>query len=612
MSCIANKSESTLITATDVIFHENDQLQQLIVDAKAISFDFFDTLFVRPLVSPENVFDILERQFSIPNFRRYRLAAQTEAFRLMNLAGRKEISLKDIYACLEETGVPNDELMHAEYALELALIEPNPDMFVLFRSLLEHGKLIVITSDMYLSAAFFKDALRPHGITDVPLFISVDCNATKRDHGELFDIVSTELGLSANTILHIGDSLLADIERAREKGFKTFHYRPSHGLVEKTVSLSASMTHGMLRTSACHIPTNSYTELGFLYGGPAHVGFLKWVTERAKLDRINHVLFVSRDGYALERIANADKNIDLPSHCYFLGSRVAYTLAAMNELNFSQFIPFLLSGGIGLRPSELLERIGVPVPSLAVMNDLGLGPDIRVNVALHERLASFMYAYRWEILKICRRNRRALYLYLKQIGITPGSRVALVDVGWSGTTQEAFEMAVHPIMDLQVYGYYFCLADTPEYLRRNQTHRMAAMINSATTSTDIIAKIYTNRVTLELFFSAPHYSVIGLEEGKHGVEAVFDAGRGNGGNLARIAEDVVQGIEEFAAHYRDFQARVPVPSSPIQICWPLIELVIDSHGSMPDLFNQVKNFDTWASSGNHEIGLVDYIKKDFL
>jgi FMN phosphatase YigB (HAD superfamily) len=587
---------------------EASDLNRLIETADVISFDFFDTLFLRPLANPEDTFDILGHQFGIPDFRQRRQDAQAEAFRRMLAAGRKEITLESIYACFSEIGTPADILMHAEYALELALVEPNPEIFPLFRALLETDKPVVITSDMYLTSDFFIEALTPHGFAHVPLFISADCNATKRDTGELFDIVAAKLGLLTSDILHIGDNPLADVVRPREKGLMTFHYRPSRKrTVKKNASLTTSIGYGLLHSRARDIEPDSYTELGFIYGGPANLGFLQWIKTRARMDGIDHVLFLSRDGYSLERLARAQMESELPKFCYFLGSRTAYTMAAIKANNFSEFLPFFLSGSDGLAPCELLKRIGVQPPSPQIMANLGLGDDVRVSLDLHERVASFLYAYRWEILKVCQRNRHALYNYLKQIGLNPGSKVALVDVGWNGTTQEAFELAVCPLMDLEVFGYYFCLADTPERLRREQTQRMSAMINSATTSAATVASMYANRVAVELFFSAPHHSVIGLRIGAEGVEPVLDAGRGNTHSLLRTAKEVSLGIETFAEQYDALRQRLDVPASPLQIAAPLIELVTGEQESAHQLLGQVKNFDAWGSSRNHELTLADYL-----
>jgi FMN phosphatase YigB (HAD superfamily) len=598
------KEGVTMQASQDVSFLNGaNELRPLLENAAAISFDFFDTLFVRPLTNPEDAFDILAQRFAIPDFRQRRRAAQAEAFRRMQIAGRNEIRLDEIYACLMDAGRPSDELMRAEYALELALIEPNPEMIDLFRVLLHSGKPVVITSDMYFSADFFIQALQPYGLANVPLFISADRNATKRDRGELFDEVIAQLGLPARHILHIGDNLLADVTRPRQKGLMAFHYRDGREqLVKKTASLATSIGNGLLRTQARDIPLDSFAALGFLYGGAATVGFLEWIRERVRLDGVDHVLFLSRDGYALDRIARAQAESGLPDFCYFLGSRTAYTLASITADNFIQFLPFLLSGAQGLAPCELLERIGVQPPSTLIMEELGLGGEVRISSGLHPKLSSFLYAYRWEILKVCQQNRRALYCYLRQVGIAAGSRVALVDVGWSGTTQEAFELAVRPLMDIQVFGYYFCLADTPERFRREKTQCMAAMVNSDVASAATVARIYENRVAVELFFSAPHHSVIGLRLGQNGVEPVLDAGRGNANDLPAIAKEVAQGIEAFAEHYGALHKRLGLQSSPVQTASPLIEYVTEEPERIRQLLAQVKSFDAWGSSRNPGVG----------
>jgi predicted HAD superfamily hydrolase len=610
-----DKKSYKALEMTDSKLVEGDTLVRLIDTAAAVSFDFFDTLFIRPLAHPEDAFDIIGRRFDIPDFRTLRRSAQSEAFRRMQASGRKEITLANIYDCLIETNTPADILMRAEYELELALVEPNPELFTLFCKILDSGKPVVITSDMYLTSDFFLEVLQPYGLAHVPLFISADCNATKRDTGELFDIVASKLGLRPTDILHIGDNELADVTRSQDKGLMAFFYQASHlqrlQSVKKGISLASSIGHGLLHSSARDIQPNSYVELGFLYGGAANFGFLEWIKERARTDGIDHVLFLSRDGHALERMARAQADCSLRNFCYFLGSRTAYTLAAINASNFNQFLPFLLSGGDGLAPHELLERIGVCPPSPQIMEDLGLGSNVHLNPALHGKMISFLYAYRWEILKVCKQNRRALYQYLKQVGIGPGSRVALVDVGWNGTTQEAFELAVGPLMNLDVFGYYFCLANTPERFRRDQSQRMSAMVTAENTSAETIAKIYNKRVAVELFFSAPHHSVIGLRSGAAGIEPVLDSGRGDTAGLLKIGQEVSYGIEAYAKHYEALQRRLNLKASPLQIAWPLIECITEKHESLHEkntqqLLNAVKNFDAWGSSRNHELKLSNY------
>lgn len=583
------------------------ELERLIDGADAISFDFFDTLFVRPLLDPEDAFDIIGQRHKMQDFRQRRRAAQTAAFRNMLAAGRREITLQEIYSCFEADTATANALMHLEQELELELIEPNPELFPLFQRLVESGKTVVITSDMYFSRSFFVTALRPFGLENVRLYISADCNATKRDSGELFEQLICDLQLAPERILHIGDNLLADVTRPREKGLSAFHYLATRlPPKKKGASLALSLSHGLLRTRGGHISAGSYEELGFLYGGPAALGFLQWIEEQAKRDRIDHVLFLSRDGYILERLARQNEAHNLPHFEYFLGSRIAYSLASIDECNFEHFLPFLLSGCEGLAPCELLERIGVPPPSEKVMADLGLSAENPITAAVHERLAQFLYAYRWQILQVCQRNRRALFHYLRQVGLKDGQRVALVDVGWSGSTQEAFEQAVKPLMKLETVGYYFCLADTAERAQREQTQRMSALISSGNTDPDTVAKLYANRVAVELFFSAPHHSIIGLQPGSP-VRAVEDAGRGTKDDLKGVAAALCKGMQSFADFYHPLHKRLDLRNTPQQLAWPMVELVnVDDWSSMP-LIQKLRNIDAWGSTQHRALTINDYL-----
>lgn len=589
---------------------DDPELARLVAAASAVSFDFFDTLFTRPLASPEDAFDIIGDRFSIPDFRQRRRAAQTEAFRRMRRERRNEITLADIYACLPEIGDGlRDDLMRTEYALELSLVEPVAEVLDLLLALRTAGKPVAITSDMYLTEDFFRAALAPHGLADIPLFVSSSRNATKRDAGDLFDIVVDDLGLPASQILHIGDNPLGDVQRPIEKGLKAYHYRaPSARSAKTGISPATSLGLGLLRTRAPELRGRDFAELGFAYGGPATLGFLEWIARRAADDGIDHILFLSRDGYALERVAHMRPDLALPPFSYFLGSRTAFTLAAMTDGNFSRFLPFLLSGSIGLAPGELLERIGVPVPAESVMDNLGLGRNVRVSAALEHPLMQFLIAYRWEILRTCRNNRRALYRYLRQSGLRSGNRVALVDVGWRGTTQEAFELALEPLMDLDVFGYYFCLSDTPQQAPGSDGKRkMSAMLTVANTSRETIDTLYRNRVAIELFFSAPHASVIGWHLEGDDVEPVMDTGRGTVTNLTDSTAAIVQGIEAYAHQHRGLCGRLGFALTPMAMTRPMIDLVLGHDEAASELIGRIQNFDAWSSSRNHDLKLDDYL-----
>jgi predicted HAD superfamily hydrolase len=580
-------------------------LEQQILAADAVSFDFFDTLFVRSVIDPEDVFDIVGNYFGITDFKNMRRAAQSEAFRRMHLEGKKEITLAGIYECFESLTVPAINVMQKELEVELAIVHPNAELLDIFLRIIATGKQVVLISDMYLTSEFFHEAFRLHGLPMIPFFISADSNATKRDCGELFDIVIKALGLKSERILHIGDNINSDINQAKAKGLKAFHYlEQRQPLPLHYKNPAASISRALLRKNTNTISPETFKELGFLYAGPAVMGYLQWIAKQAKTDQVDHILFVARDGYVLNQIAKLIPNINLPPFSYFLGSRVSFTMAAIDDHNFVEFLDFLLSGADGLSTHELLERIGVAPPTDDVLKDLGL--DGVYTDKDKKKYEEFLYAYRWEILKVSRVNRRALLVYLLSLKIVPGSCVAIVDIGWNGTTQVTMEKAIANIMDIHVVGYNFCLTQKAECVERRRHSKMTAMFSTDCVSEELIDQIYTNRVAIEALFSAPHSSVIGLKLSSDGqVIAVEDARSSISSELIGVSAAIAEGVEVFASSYIALQNLIGLENSPIDLAMPLVEFAIDLSWRQNKLLMSITNFDGWGLTCNNVVSIVE-------
>ncbi|MGD9425276.1 HAD family hydrolase [Pantoea sp. NSTU24] len=585
-------------------------LRHLAKDARVISFDFFDTLFIRPLDEPEDAFDLLANKFSLPDFRQQRRKAQKNAFAQMVKEGRKEITLRNIYNNFQDSRGDIENIMGAEYQLELALVQPNPFFIGFFNDLIQSGKTVVITSDMYLEEEFFRAALKKYDMPQVPLYISATRNATKRDSGEIFDFLLAECEVEPRQVLHIGDNELADVIKPREKNIIAWHYHSPH-LVNKGKKqpLASSLINGMMRTlQRENLTESSFQKLGYEYQAPATWGFLEWIRKESIVDNIDKLLFVSRDGYALERLASRYFKEKLPDFSYFMGSRIAFNLALMDEENFSQNLAFLMSGSDGLSPGELLERIGVEPPADNVMLSLGIPPDLIIAADNYELVEKFLIALRAEILKVCQRNRRGLFIYLNSLGIKEGDTLAMVDVGWSGTTQEAFIHTVKKFMNVNVIGYYFCIANTFERKRRTPHQVMKAFIDNDSTSPALVDKIYENRVAIELFFSAPHNTVIGYKPTKNGVCPVTDPGRTKSKDHNAINAQLTEGVDRFCEDFLAMVARLQVNLTPMQLAEPLISLTTKDDWRRHHLFMQIENFDSWGSTRNKVVKFQDYFK----
>ncbi|MFT3802261.1 MAG: hydrolase [Burkholderiaceae bacterium] len=588
-------------------------LEALIAEVDVVSFDLFDTLFVRPLTDPEDLFDIIGARYGIDDFRARRRTAQIEAFRRMHEVGLAEIDLDGIYRCFGPLPVPAQTLHQAEYDLELQLTVPNPEMTAVFRRALSLGKRVVIASDMYLPLAFFESLLDLHGLDRVPLFISSARNATKRDHGDLFDLIADEMGVRHERILHIGDNAVSDEQRAAEKGLRTWLYKEERVPPRrKGISPAASLARGLVRIHQSEVEPGSLQELGFLRGGPAALGFLDWIAAKARRDQIDHILFVSRDGHVLVELAKeylkAKLEPTLPRFSYLLGSRVSFSLAGMDEGNFDTYLPFLVSGAKDLSPRELLERIGVPPPAEAVMRDLDLGSDVRLGGQASATVLGLLFALKWEILKVCRANRRGLLRHLLALGVNPGQRVAFVDIGWNGTTQEAFENVVRELIPIDVFGYYFCLTDSADCRRRRKSMRMEAVVDPNSVPGTLLEAVYANRVAGEILFSAPHDPVIGYRDDSHGVTAIEDPGRADAGDIAACTTEIEQGIIDFARRFVAHRIALGLAPDPLGMAMPMLEFMADGRWAEHPRLRRIKNFDSWASSRNRDMWLWQYAR----
>jgi predicted HAD superfamily hydrolase len=584
-------------------------LLRRIETADVVSFDIFDTLFVRPLADPEDAFDILGERFHIPDFRRIRRQAQTEAFRRMTLAGQNEITLEGIYACL--TGLPDGveatALCQAELELELALTQPNPDLINVFKETVAR-KRVVAVSDMYLPRSFFDTLFEKYELPRVPMYISSECDMTKRDRGELYDRLIADMGVPAGKVLHIGDNPVSDVARARERGLQAVHYVTALAVpYEVSRSVGASLVASLSKLNPNRDVINTFQGLGYRFGGPAALGLLEWVSVQAARDAVDRILFIACDGYILEQLAQHGHVPNLPPHSYFPGSRVAFALSAINDINFDGWVDFLMGGANGLSPDEVLQRIGVTAPEPRVMENLGLGRQIIINAANIKRVRDFLSAYRGEIIRTAIRNRRGLFNLLKAHGVKPGMRVAMVDVGWQGTTQETLHQALAQMLDVNLVGYYLALTDSADCRRRRNEMPMRALLDYQSIDAVRMDELYAHRVGVELMFSAPHEAVIGYELERGGkVSAIEDAGRNSDVSPRLAAVNQIQrGILDFADDYEALCQNLQYRAPAHELAQALLDFV-HLPPAYYNILNTLKNFDAWGSSRNFNQTMNSY------
>lgn len=572
---------------------------------QAVSFDIFDTLFVRILHEPEALFDLIGSKLGVKDFRQHRREAQVLGFQRMQREGRGEIDLADIYDHLPVLLRQAAAAGELEQILEMDVLRINPEVSSLFHEARAQGKLIAWTSDMYLPESFFHALAERHDLVPDHYLVSSACGCTKRDDGALFDVLVERLGIVPDAILHVGDNPLGDVQRANERGLRTLHYKPPcFTKVAQPVDPAASIGLGLARYAAYHAPADAWWQLGWQFGGPIMLAFLEWVRQQAVRDGAERILFVARDGFLLHELHQQLDDRQVES-VYLRGSRVSFSLAALNEDNFSAYVPFLLSGADGITLADLFARIGVELPDERVLQDIGLHESTQVGSGNMQKFERFICAMKPGILRVAREARRGLYRHLLDLGLKDGMRVAFVDVGWSGTTQKAFIEAVREMLPLEVTGYYLGLSSAARELEVAKGLRIRVFAEDAGATPAQSLELYRNRAVVELFFSAPHPTTIGYKlNPEAGLTFVEDYERGIDYDIAKLVNTVNTGIRSYIQE-AVFLRKVHESCDPSMALDNLLQLVCSPDSEQAHLIGKLYNWDAWSSSDSNRIYFVD-------
>lgn len=193
-----------------------------------ISFDIFDTLILRPFPQPSDLFEIVGGRLGIPNFRQIRINAERDArAEAIALNGNDEVTIYDIYKQVSgRTGVDGNKGAETELEAEKEYCFADPYMKQVYEILLDQGKEIVITSDMYIPHDRMEELLAVCGYAGYKkLYVSCDYQCSKHMGGLYKILISKHSG---GKMIHVGDNFLSDIESAKKSGIAAKFYQSSH------------------------------------------------------------------------------------------------------------------------------------------------------------------------------------------------------------------------------------------------------------------------------------------------------------------------------------------------------------------------------------------------
>lgn len=447
--------------------------------ARVVSFDVFDTLLVRKVATPRDVFLHLATPtpfaawgIDSEKLAQLRQQAENEARRRGVVArGSGEVTLREIHAVLAEllsrpaTDVP--AMVQAEQLIERALCVAHPHLRTHFERAVRDGKIVWCVSDTYHDATFLAELLTGCGfvLEGVQVTSSADLRMAKGE-GRLLQKLASDAGVSPADVLHLGDHPQSDAAIPLQQGFMAVWHPWAASRHEDRPAGSAgdAIALGMAQIGSRTVEPAFpfWWRFGYAVAGPMLSAFAHWLHACFLEDGITRAYFLLRDG-----------EIILDVYTALLGDRPGPTTALLESSRRAFVMPALAAGRNSItsqllacenpRPArEFLERIGLKASEFtAAFRAVGFdSPDQVVapnDVAAITKLHALMGRLDVANAMIARsKSERSLMMrFLAQEGVLHPGRIALVDIGWNGTIQKALAaVASLEKVPLDLHGYY--------------------------------------------------------------------------------------------------------------------------------------------------------------
>ena len=341
---IAQKEEQ-MECSSDYFNVSYEMLRQEIDKHDVISFDIFDTLLMRRVYEPMDVFSLLDLQYSDHFefiFSQERILAERE------LLLKGQTTIYEIYELLAKKFLLSeklrDELLENEIRTERQVLTQRTKMVECFSYCKEMGKPVYLVSDMYLPKAILNGLLAENGIVGYTDCI-VSCDYGKSKTDGLFNVLKSKIG--QQSCLHIGDNSYCDGEAAQKSGIDSFLIMQGMRMMEISTyrnvlsyvsGIESRVLIGMFSAKVMNNPFILYhsdgrptidclEDFGYLFIAPVTLGFIVWLIKQIREDVKASILFAARDGWLFQKIyqllVNYYKVKNLPRDYYFYISRSA-------------------------------------------------------------------------------------------------------------------------------------------------------------------------------------------------------------------------------------------------------------------------------------------------
>lgn len=496
------------------------ELKDKIDKVEVVSFDIFDTLIMRKIFSPEDVFRLLEEKVRVE----LKLDCEIANVRAQaaSMCG-SYATINEIYQYIKQQTNLIDkniiDIMQLEKDIDIDLCITRRDIADLYEYCLTCGKEVYLISDMYYTLQDIKRILDKCGVKvpdDEHIWISCEKKADKVS-GSLWEKYSKLVSKDIRC-LHIGDNKTGDAKNPVIYGIDSYYIMSAKDMLMKSSiselassvnTVSDSICLGLVAAKLFNSPfalcsTNgkvSYDDseiYGYCVYGPLLEKFLIWLYYNSRKDGIDKLLFFARDGYFLEKDYKVVSELLNDGYeqdwCYLpISRRLIYMATMENEDDFKRVVAFPY---VGTFAEYMKSRFGIIVTEVTSeynnrqINAVGDSKDI----------LEWIQPYKDEIIKKAKRERENYLRYLKTDGdMQKGLTYGTVDLGYYGTNQYYLQRLTG--IKTKGYCFYECLGKDNVYISDIYMTGCFQYGDDYTAEKSIVRK---KNMYIETFITAPH------------------------------------------------------------------------------------------------------------
>ena len=499
------------------------ELKDKVDKADIVSFDIFDTLIMRKIFSPEDVFRLLGEKV------RAELNIDCGIDSIRSQAAAQccpHATISEIYQQIKKTTNLTDknimDIMQLEKDTDIDLCIARRDMVDLYEYCISAGKEVYLISDMYYTLSDIKRILDKCGVTqpdDEHIWISCEKKSDKIS-GSIWKHYS-EVVCEANkdaSCLHIGDNKIGDVQNPAKYGIDSYYIMSAKDMLTNSSiselasyvnTVSDSICFGLVTSKLFNSPfalCSTSGKVSFddseVYGycvyGPLLEKFLIWLYYNSRKDGIEKLLFFARDGYLLEKdykiVSELLNDGYKQDWCYLpISRRLIYMATLENEEDFKRVVAFPY---VGTFADYMKSRFEIEVTDeTAEYNDRQINA-----VGDSQNIVKWIQPYKDKIMEQAKIERENYLRYLKANGdMEAWLSYGTVDLGYYGTNQYYLQRLTG--LKTKGYCFYACLSEDNVYINDISMYGCFQYGDDYTAEKSLARK---KNMYIETFITAPH------------------------------------------------------------------------------------------------------------